>query len=284
MGGLTADSRARQAPRPIPENLRYLCSFYPSISHVCRKLGLAPGQTVVEAGCGWGSLALHMARHHGVRVKAYNICHQQILLARERAKAEGLDGRVEFIEDDYRNVAGRFDAFVSVGMLEHVGPEHYRELGGVIDRCLTPSGRGLIHSIGRNRPVRPNSWIVARIFPGGYTPTLREMADIFEPWSFSVLDVENLRLHYAFTLRHWLDRFEAHEEQVRRMFDETFVRMWRLYLASSLAAFTTGWMQLFQIVFARSMNNDLPLTRPALRPAARSARNPERRTRGHGQV
>jgi cyclopropane-fatty-acyl-phospholipid synthase len=109
-----------------------------------------------------------------------------------------------------------------------------------------------------------NPWIIARIFPGGYTPSLKEMADIFEPFSFSVLDVENLRLHYATTLRHWLDRFEAHEGEVRRMFDDRFVRMWRLYLASSLAAFTTGWMQLFQVVFARAANNDVPLTREHL--------------------
>jgi cyclopropane-fatty-acyl-phospholipid synthase len=202
-----------------------------------------------------------MARHHGVKVRAFNVSHQQVMLARERARAEGLDGRVEFVEDDYRNMAGRFDAFVSVGMLEHVGRDHYRELGGVIDRCLTASGRGLIHSIGRHRPLRPNSWIVARIFPGAYIPTLREMADIFEPFSFSVLDVENLRLHYAATLRHWLDRFEAQRDRVRGLFDERFVRMWRLYLASSLAAFTTGWMQLFQVVFARATNNELPWTR-----------------------
>ncbi len=260
----------------LDERMVYTCAYFETPSatletaqaakmeHVCRKLRLKPGETVVEAGCGWGSLALHMARHHGVTVKAFNISHEQIALARQRAKAEHLQDRVEFIEDDYRNISGRFDAFVSVGMLEHVGLRHYRELGGVIDRSLTDSGRGLIHTIGRNRPLKPNAWITARIFPGAYTPSLGEMAEIFEPFSFSILDVENLRLHYAATLRHWLDRFNANEEQVRRMFDDRFVRMWRLYLAGSLAAFTTGWMQLFQVVFTRAENNDIPMTRDFL--------------------
>ena len=260
----------------LDDQLVYTCAYFPTpnttleaaqlakMDHVCRKLRLKPGESVVEAGCGWGALALHMARHYGVTVKAFNISHQQIALARERAKSEGLHDRVQFIEDDYRNITGTFDAFVSVGMLEHVGPGNYRALGAVIDRCLTPAGRGLIHTIGRNRPHRTSSWIATRIFPGGYTPSLKEMAEIFEPHAFSVIDVENLRLHYARTLQHWLERFEAHESEVRRMFDERFVRMWRLYLAGSQAAFTTGWMQLFQVVFQRATNNDVPLTREHL--------------------
>jgi len=216
---------------------------------------------VVEAGCGWGSLARHMARHYGVRVKAFNISEEQVGYARERAAAEGLDGRVEYLLDDYRNISGRFDAFVSVGMLEHVGTEYYRELGGTIHRALTDEGRGLIHSIGRNRPGFMNAWAERRIFPGAHPPTLQEMMRILEPWAFSVLDVENLRLHYAATLRHWLDRFEASRTEVEQMYDRFFVRAWRLYLAGSIAAFTTGNLQLFQVLFTRQRNNDLPLTR-----------------------
>ena len=109
-----------------------------------------------------------------------------------------------------------------------------------------------------------NTWIAERIFPGGYTPALSEMTRIFEPYAFSILDVENLRLHYARTLRHWLERFERSADQVRQMFDDRFVRMWRLYLAGSLAAFSTGWMQLFQVTFNRTMCNDVPLTREHL--------------------
>ena len=257
----------------LDEQLLYTCAYFPDpamtleqaqlakMDHVCRKLRLRPGESVVEAGCGWGALALHMARRYGVRVRAFNLSREQIAYARQRAAAEGLAGRVEFVEDDYRNIDGRHDAFVSVGMLEHVGPDHYRELGGVVDHCLAERGRGLIHTIGRNRPMPMNGWIEKRIFPGAYPPSLREMMEIFEPWEFSVLDVENLRLHYARTLEHWLARFERSADEVRRMFDERFVRTWRLYLSGSVAGFTSGQMQLFQVLFARAGNNDIPLTR-----------------------
>ena len=257
----------------LDEQMVYTCAYFKDsgatleqaqvakMDHVCRKLHLRAGETVVEAGCGWGSLARHMARHYGVKVKAYNISHEQVAYAREMAKADGLEGSVEYIEDDYRNISGDFDAFVSVGMLEHVGADHYRELGDVIHRCLRDSGRGLIHSIGRNRARPMNAWIEKRIFPGAYPPTLAEMMQILEPWEYSVLDVENLRLHYARTLEHWLWRFEKVSDRVAAMFDEDFVRAWRLYLAGSIAAFRVSDMQLFQVVFAPRNNNDIPWTR-----------------------
>lgn len=260
----------------LDERMQYTCAYFPTPSatleeaqtakmdHVCRKLMLKPGETVVEAGCGWGTLALHMAKHYGVRVRSYNISHQQIISARERAKAEGLHDQVEYIEDDYRNVSGTYDVFVSIGMLEHVGAQYYSELGRVIDRSLKEHGRGLMHSIGRNRAEPINPWIEQRIFPGSYPPTLREMMEIFEPSGFSILDVENLRLHYAKTLEHWLARFEQAEDRIRAMFDEKFVRAWRLYLAGSIAGFAAGTLQLFQVVFARPHKNDLPRTRAHL--------------------
>ncbi len=260
----------------LGRTMAYTCAYYPSESatldeaqtakmdHVCRKLRLKPGETVVEAGFGWGTLALHMARHYGVKVRAFNISHEQVLFARERAQAEGLADRIEYVEDDYRNISGRYDAFVSVGMLEHVGVENYPTLGEVAQRAIGDTGRGLIHSIGRNRAARLHPWIERRIFPGAEPPSLRQMMDLFEPWDLSILDVENLRLHYARTLTHWLELFEANAERVRGMFDEKFVRMWRLYLAGSIAAFTTGTLQLFQVVFAPRENNDIPLTRAHL--------------------
>ena len=258
------------------EVMQYTCAYYPSESasleeaqvaklhHVCRKLRLKPGDTVVEAGCGWGGLARFMAKHYGVKVRAYNISKEQLRFAREEAERQGLGDRVEYVEDDYRNIQGTYDAFVSVGMLEHVGTRQYPELGGVIDRVLAPHGRGLIHTIGRNRPQLMNPWIEKRIFPGAYPPTLSEMAAIFEPYSFSVIDVENIRLHYARTLEHWLERFDANESQVRQMFDEHFVRTWRLYLAGSVASFTSGELQLFQTVFTRPDYNELPWSRAYL--------------------
>ncbi len=228
---------------------------------ICRKLWLKPGETVVEAGCGWGALALYMARNYGVTVKAYNVSREQIRTARERAKAEGLEARVEFIEDDYRTIRGQFDVFTSIGMLEHVGTNCYHQLGEVIHQCLRPAGRGIVHTIGRDYPGRLNEWIQRRIFPGAYAPSLREIMDVLEPRSFSVLDVENLRLHYALTLQHWCNRFEAAAPRVEEMFDAAFVRAWRLYLVGSVAAFRTGSLQLFQVVFARHGSNEIPWTR-----------------------
>lgn len=257
----------------LDQQLVYTCAYFShpdatleaaqtaKLDYVCRKLRLRPGESVIEAGCGWGALALHMARHYGVTVRAFNLSREQLAYARDRAQREGLANRVEFIEDDYRNVQGTCDAFASVGMLEHVGPENYRGMGAVLHRVLTDHGRGLIHSIGRNsaRPLDP--WTLKYIFPGAYAPSLREMMDLFEDDGFSVLDVENLRMHYSRTCSMWLDRFEAAVEEVRQMFDERFVRMWRLYLASSTASFLSGDLQLFQVLFARSRNNSLPWTR-----------------------
>ena len=260
----------------LDENMQYTCAYFASadmtleeaqvakMEHVSRKLQLKPGETVVEAGCGWGGLSLHMAKHYGVKVKAFNISHQQVLFARERAEALGLSERVEYIEDDYRNISERFDAFVSVGMLEHVGTNNYRELGRVIKCCLKENGRGLIHSIGRNKAEPMDPWIEKRIFPGAYPPTLREMMEIFEPWGFSVTDVENLRLHYAKTLKHWLERFEEASCQIDKQFDQKFTRAWRLYLAGSLAGFTAGTLQLFQVLFAHPEKSDLHWTRSHL--------------------
>jgi cyclopropane-fatty-acyl-phospholipid synthase len=256
----------------------YTCAYFPhetatleeaqlaKMDHVCRKLRLRPGEQVIEAGCGWGALALHMASRYGVYVRAFNISSEQIQFARRRARDAGLSDRVEFIEDDYRNVRGVCDAFVSVGMLEHVGLDHYPDLGTVMHRVLPSSrGRGLLHFIGRNRALPLNPWIRMRIFPGAYPPTLAEVfSHVLEPWDFSVLDVENLRLHYARTLDHWLERFERSLDRVVTMFDEAFARAWRLYLAGSTASFRAGSLQLFQVTFARGGDNDVPWTRAHL--------------------
>jgi cyclopropane-fatty-acyl-phospholipid synthase len=257
----------------LDRSMAYTCAYFPhadatleqaqaaKMDHVCRKLRLRAGETVVEAGCGWGSLALHMASRYGAKVRAFNISKEQIAYARHRAHELSLEGSVEFIEDDYRNIAGHYDVFVSIGMLEHVGRENYAELGRVVRGALTSEGRGLIHSIGRNRPATMHPWIERRIFPGAYPPSIAEMMEIFEPSALSVLDVENIRLHYALTCRHWLDRYERAVDKVRSMFDESLVRMWRLYLAGSTAAFETGVLQLFQVLFTTHENNKIPLTR-----------------------
>jgi cyclopropane-fatty-acyl-phospholipid synthase len=260
----------------LDPQLVYTCAYFPTpeatlevaqaakMDYVCRKLRLQPGETVVEAGCGWGALALHMARQYGVTVKAFNISREQILFARERARQEGLNGQVEFIEDDYRNISGGFDVFLSVGMLEHVPADGYPEFGEIIHRSIGDSGRGLLHFIGRSQEASFSRWMRKRIFPGANAPALRQSLRIFEPRNYSVLDVENLRLHYAKTLEHWLDRFEKSQAQVTAMYDARFMRAWRLYLAGSIASFRTGSLQLFQVVFAGSRSEPLWWTRGPL--------------------
>ena len=250
--------------RWLDRDMVYTCAYFASPSWsleeaqsakhelICRKLQLRRDDLVVEAGSGWGGLAIHMARHHGVRVKAFNISHEQVVYARARADREGLGGRIDFIEDDYRNVGGTCDAFVSVGMLEHVGVRHFPSLAEVLKRVVRrDAGRGLLHFIGRDTPRPLNAWIRRRIFPGAYPPTLSEVATrVLVPAGMSVVDVENLRLHYARTLSCWSDRFAAGRNEVRAEYGEAFARAWELYLAGSQAAFASGWMQLFQVVFS----------------------------------
>ncbi len=257
----------------LDEQLVYTCAYYDTpaatladaqvakLDHVCRKLKLRPGQKVIEAGCGWGALALHMAEHYGVEVIAYNNSKEQVAFARERAADMNLDGRVTFVEDDYRQVDARCDAFVSIGMLEHVGLAHFRPLGALIKRCLKPDGLGLIHSIGRSFPNKTDPWIVKHIFPGGHIPSLSEMMSVFEPQKFSIIDVENLRPHYARTCATWLQNFDAVADKVEEMYDEEFVRMWRLYLVGSSAGFQSGTLQLYQVLFTPNGNNKVPWTR-----------------------
>jgi len=253
--------------------MQYTCAYYAQadmtieeaqkakLHHVARKLRLRAGERVVEAGGGWGGLAIFIAKHYGVNVRSFNISKEQIAHSRAWAEREDVAHLVEFVEDDFRNMTGTYDAFVSIGMLEHVGPGNYRDMGKLMSSVLSPDGRGLVHTIGRDRPGVLNPWIDKRIFPGAHPPTLREMMDLFEDAGLSVLDVENIRLHYAETLRDWLARYEENVEDVRSMFDEPFVRAWRLYLAGSITAFVRGQLQLFQVVYSRTGARNVPRTR-----------------------
>lgn len=249
----------------LDESMLYTCAYFPDASttleeaqrakldYVCRKLRLQPGERVVETGAGWGALSLHMAKHYGAVVTAYNVSAEQVRYARERAAVEGLSHAVEFVEDDYRHLRGEVDVFVSLGMLEHVGPGGLAGFGALVDRVLAkPNGRGLLHFIGRNYPVPLTRWIRDRIFPGAYPPALAEVIEkSLAPYDFSVVDVENLRHHYTRTLAEWLRRYREAEPEVERLFGPEFVRTWRLYLAGSEAGFRSGSLQLFQLQFVR---------------------------------
>jgi cyclopropane-fatty-acyl-phospholipid synthase len=262
----------------LDRELVYTCAYFETpdvgleeaqvakLDLVCRKLALRPGETVAEAGCGWGALARHMARRYGVRVTACNLSREQVAWARRRAVLEGLADRVEFLEADYRELRGRFDVFVSVGMLEHVGLRSYGDLARTIDDCLDPQrGRGLLHFIGRAAPRPLNAWIRKRIFPGAYPPTVDQVTRlVLRPAHVGVVDLESLRRHYALTLDHWRRRYEAAAAAGRIGFEESFRRAWRIYLAGSQAAFATGWLDLFQLTFTRRAADTLPWTRASL--------------------
>src|SRR5262245_12688119 len=260
----------------LDERMVYTCAYFPTretsledaqlakLDHVCRKLRLRSGQSVLELGCGWGALALHMARQYGVRVRAFNVSPEQVAWAREQAEKSGLASRVEFVLDDYRNATGRYDAFASVGMLEHVGPGHYHELGCVIESTLVPDGLALIHTIGRSQPQPLHRWIATRIFPNSHPPALSEMMQIFEPRDFAVLDVENLRRHYELTAEHWLGRFRKNRRLVVEHVSEETARAFELYLAGTVAAFRTATLCLYQVVFTRARNDRIPWTRADL--------------------
>jgi cyclopropane-fatty-acyl-phospholipid synthase len=263
----------------LDPHLQYTCAFFTDpgqsleaaqtakMDLVCRKLRLRAGQTLLETGCGWGGFAIFAAKRYGARVTAYNISARQIAYARQWAATEGLADRVEFVHDDYRNARGEFDAFASIGMVEHVGRRHYEDLCEVITRTLKPEGAGLLHFIGKNRPERLNPWLTKYIFPGAYTPALQEMLPAMGRCDLVTCDVENLRLHYARTLERWLANFEQQVGAVAAMFDERFVRMWRFYLAAAVAAFKTGALQLYQVLFTNGPTADLALTREHQNPS-----------------
>lgn len=257
----------------LDEDRQYSCAYFrqPEMSleeaqaakkaHIARKLLLEPGMRVFEIGCGWGGLALSLARDHGAEVLGVTLSTEQHAWATKRAEAEGLSDKVKFELRDYRDVTGRFDRIVSVGMFEHVGVPHYRTYFDTVRDRLTEDGVALIHTIGRAAPPGTTSpWITKYIFPGGYVPALSEMSRAFEAAGLFQTDIEVWRLHYAETLRHWLERFEAKSDAALMLYDERFVRMWRYYLAASEMAFRHGRQCVFQVQLARD-KQAVPLTR-----------------------
>lgn len=229
---------------------------------VAAKLDLAPGQTVLDLGCGWGGLALHLARTADVEVLGVTLSESQLRHARARAAAEGLDGRVRFERLDWREVEGRFDRIVSVGMFEHVGPPHYRAFLAQCRALMADDGRMLLHTIGRaDGPGATDPWLAKYIFPGGYVPALSQIAPAVERSWLWLDDLEVLRGHYERTLGAWYDRVQAAQAEIVRLYDERFFRMWSFYLAGGIAAFRHGGHLVFQLQLARRQDG-----RPSRRP------------------
>ena len=225
---------------------------------------------MLDIGCGWGGLALTLAREHGARVTGITLSQEQLTAARDRAEAEGLQDRVRFELMDYRALDRTFDRIVSVGMFEHVGVGFYGTFCDTVARCLSPDGVALLHAIGRgDGPSCTNQWIDKYIFPGGYSPALSEVMPAIERSGLITTDIEILRMHYAETLRHWRWRFAANRDTIASIYDDRFCRMFECYLAASELAFRRGGHMVFQIQLA-ARHGVVPLTRDyLLAPAAR---------------
>ena len=233
-------------------------------SHIAAKLLLAPGQRVLDIGCGWGGMAISLARDYGVHVVGITLSKEQFNVASARAHAAGLSDQVEFRLCDYRNVSGPFDRIVSIGMFEHVGLPHNDTYFQRIQDLLAPDGVALVHTIGRCAvPDATNPWISKHIFPGGYVPSMSEVLPAIEKADLWLDDVETLRLHYATTLRHWYERFQSNRDKVAAIYDDRFVRMWRFYLVASEQTFRFGPQAVFQFQLSRAQDA-VPLTRDYL--------------------
>ena len=229
--------------------------------HIAAKLLLESDQKVLDIGCGWGGLALYLAREAGVEVTGLTLSREQHGAAEERARKAGLDNQVRFRLQDYREEGETYDRIVSVGMFEHVGATHYREFFGKLRSLLKEDGVALLHTIGRaGPPGTTNAWLAKYIFPGGYTPALSEMMAAIEKENLWVTDIEALRLHYASTLRHWRERFAANRDEIRDLYDERFCRMWEFYLTGCELSFRRMDQLVFQIQIARRQDA-VPLTR-----------------------
>jgi len=230
-------------------------------AHIAAKLSLKPGMKILDIGCGWGGLALYLHAKTGAEVLGITLSEEQIKVARRRAEEAGVADKVKFELIDYRHVTGSFDRIVSVGMFEHVGPPFYRTFLRKCRDLLTEDGVMLLHTIGRaGGPGVTDDWTAKYIFPGGYNPALSEIVRANEGLRFFLTDVEVLRLHYAYTLDHWLDRTIAAREAIVALYDEPFYRMWTFYLAGAAASFRYGSMVNYQLQFAKNRHT-LPITR-----------------------
>ena len=249
----------------LDKNMLYSCAYFRTpedtleeaqrnkLRLLASKLGLKPGMKVLDIGCGWGDLALYLAALENVEVLGVTLSREQQALASERARAAGMADRVKFELRDYRDVTGPFDRIVSVGMFEHVGVHHYDEFFKKVNSLMPDDGVMVLHSIGHmSPPGMASAWLRKYIFPGAYSPALSEVFPVLEQNKLWVTDLEFLRVHYATTLKHWGDRFEANRAKVVEMYDERFARMWEFYLISAEMMFRTGSQLVFHLQLSRN--------------------------------
>jgi len=275
----------------LDEDRQYSCAYFrdpgdtletaqaAKKAHIAAKLCLKPGMKVLDIGCGWGGMALTLARDFGVDVVGVTLSQEQHKVARERVRDAGLENRIDIRLTDYREVTEKFDRIVSVGMFEHVGVPHYREYFRHLHDMLAGDGVALVHTIGRSGPPgRTSPWITKYIFPGGYVPSLSEVMQAVERETLFATDVEVWRLHYAETLKIWHERFVANIDRAREIYDERFCRMWRFYLVASELTFRLHQQVVFQVQLTRKQDA-VPLTRDYLYTDASPKRKPKGRVK-----
>tara|TARA_B100000780_G_scaffold116894_1_gene82012 strand:- start:86 stop:1276 length:1191 start_codon:yes stop_codon:yes gene_type:complete len=231
------------------------------IKHIIKKLNIKPNQKILDIGCGWGSLAIDIARHTNCEVTGITLSKNQFNHCIKKTKELNLENQVTFKLIDYRELNEKFDRIVSVGMFEHVGRKFYKNFFNQIDKLLNTDGISLIHTIGSvNPPGDPHPWITKYIFPGGYTPSLSEVTTPIEKAGLIVSDIEVLKLHYSFTLRHWKENCIKNKEQIIKLFDEKFFRMWEFYLTGCEIAFKWGDQVVYQFQLTKNYTST-PTTR-----------------------
>ncbi|WP_304519710.1 cyclopropane-fatty-acyl-phospholipid synthase family protein [Clostridium estertheticum] len=261
----------------LDDTMSYSCGYFKNdtdslyqaqinkINHILKKLNLKEGQTLLDIGCGWGELIITAAKQYKVKAVGITLSEEQFEKTNERIKAEGLEDLVEVKLEDYRELKNlRFDRIVSIGMLEHVGLDNLSEYFHVVNSLLKDKGLSLVHCITGINEGGTNTWIDKYIFPGGHVPAIKTIISDIAEQEFELIDIESLRRHYGKTLEHWAENFENVLPIIEKGKDETFIRMWRLYLNSCAASFNCGNINLHQILFAKGVNNDLPLTREYL--------------------
>lgn len=245
--------------------------------HIAAKLRLTPNQRVLDIGCGWGGMALYLARCCQAHVTGITLSKEQLEASRHRSKAQGLEKRIEFRFQDYRDVTERFDRIVSVGMFEHVGLPDYDKFFSHARELLADNGVMLLHTIGRlDGPSPTNAWIKRYIFPGSYVPALSEIMPAVERAGLVMTDIEVLRIHYAETLKAWRERFNARRAEAAKLYDERFCRLWEFYLAACETGFRHGGLVIFQLQLARRIDA-VPLTRNYIELAEAALREAEGR-------
>ncbi len=257
----------------LDKDMQYSCAYFhnPNISleqaqkdkkeHIIRKLQIDKNMNVLDIGCGWGGMAIEIAKSTGAKVKGITLSENQFKTASARAQKEGLSDKVTFALQDYRNETEKYDRIVSVGMFEHVGVKYFKTYLSKANDILKENGVFLLHTIGqRGKPTATSPWIRKYIFPGGYIPSLSEVIKETQKLNINVTDIEVLRLHYAHTLTRWYQNVLENKDKIIKMFDQRFFRMWEFYLLASKYSFVNMGNVVFQIQIAKNINN-LPLTR-----------------------